>query len=179
MNANINQTTEALFCNACAVKVNSEDQFCNNCGYPLKGTEEEQKTFLMDKNYKEVNLDEANRMIRKTSNTLYYIAGFTLLVGLIQYGTTKQFDYRNSLIIVNFILALIYAGLGFWCRIKPFAAILSAASLYVLIIILNAISNPLTIISGIVFKIVVITLFIRGIKSAMEAEKLKRELNIG
>jgi len=179
MDANLNPTDVAHFCDACSVQVYSEDQFCNSCGYPLKGTDEEQKKFLMDKNHKEINLEEANLMIRKTSNTLYYIAGVTFLVGIIQYATTKQLEYKSSLIIVNFVLALIYAGLGYWCRIKPIAAIISAASLYALIIILNAVSNPLTIISGIFFKIVVITLFVRGIKSALEAEKLKKELNIG
>ena len=84
---------------------------------------------------------------------------------------------KSSLLITNLILGAIYAALGFWCTKKPLAAIISGFSLYVLIFILNAIASPLTIVSGIYFKVVIVLLFIRGIKSAIEAEKLKKELN--
>ncbi len=95
------------------------------------------------------------------------------------YAADKDPQDKNAALLVNVVLAVIFAGLGFWCRTKPLAAIISGSALYALIVILNAIVNPLTILGGIIFKIFIIIYFIRGIKSAIEAEKLKKDLNIG
>ena len=138
----------ALFCKACSAKAEADDTFCTNCGYPLHGTEEEQRYFISVRDAKIIDLSEAQKQIRRSSVALYIIGGLTAV-----------------------------AGLGFWCNKKPLTAIISGASLYALMFILNAVLNPLTILSGIIFKIIIIGLFIRGIKSAIEAEKLKKELN--
>jgi len=179
MDATVNQINERKFCTACYTQVDQEDQFCNSCGYPLKGTEQEQERFMSVRNVKEIDLVEANIKIKRASYALYFIAGATVLMGLIMYGSSKTVEVKNDLLLINIILAAIYAGLGLWCRSKPLAAIISGASLYALVLILNAIVSPLTIVSGIIFKIFIIGYFIRGIKSAVEAEKLKKELNIG
>jgi len=168
-------TEETVYCKSCTAQATANDQFCNSCGYPLKGTEDEQKTFLMDKSHKELNLDEAKRQVRRARNALYCVAGATMLSGLILYGLNKD----GTLLLVNAILAVLFAGIGLWCTRMPLAGVITGTSLYALIIILNAVTSPLTILSGIIFKIFIIGFFIRGIKSAIEAEKLKKELNIG
>ncbi|MGZ3776027.1 MAG: hypothetical protein ACXVI9_00065 [Mucilaginibacter sp.] len=172
-------TEETVYCKSCAAQATANDQFCNSCGYPLKGAEQEQKKFLMDKSYKELNLDEANKQVKRASYALYYIAGATLLSGLILYGVNKGGSQNGTVLLVNTIIAVIFAAIGIWCPRKPLAAIITGASFYALIVILNAVSNPLTILSGIIFKIFIVGCFIRGIKAALEADKLKKELNIG
>ena len=132
----------------------------------------------MLKNTKEILLHDENIKIKRASYALYYIAGATFVGGLIAYGTAKDIQVKNDVLIVNTILALIFACLGFWCKKKPLAAIIAGSSLYALVFILNAVTNPLSILGGIIFKIFIVLYFIRGIKSAIEAEKLKKELNI-
>ena len=144
----------------------------------MKGSEDEQKNFIMIKSTKEIYLEEENIKIKRASYALYYIAGATMVWGLIACGTSKDVETKNSILIANTILALIYAGLGLWSKKKPLTAIISGFSLYILVFILNAITNPISIASGIVFKIFIVVYFIRGIKSAIEADKLKKELNI-
>lgn len=170
---------DTIYCQSCATPATAADQFCADCGYPLKGTEEEQKRFLMDKSYKELNLDEAKKQVKRASYALYYIAGATLVGGLIFYGVNKDSSQSGTVLLINVIVTAIFAAIGFWCPRKPLAAIITGASFYALIFILNAVSNPLTILSGIIFKIFIVGCFIRGIKAALEAEKLKKELNIG
>lgn len=43
-----NSTTEQseITCQCCKEKVNDADGFCQNCGFPLKGTTEEQGKFI-------------------------------------------------------------------------------------------------------------------------------------
>ena len=170
--------SETISCNSCLNQVDQNDTFCTTCGYPLKGSEDEQKNFMMMKSTKEIYLHEENIKIKRASHALYYIAGATMIWGLIAYGTSKDVETKNSILIVNTVLALIYASLGLWSKKKPLTAIISGFSLYVLVFILNAITNPLSIFSGIVLKIFIVVYFVRGIKSAIEADKLKKELNI-
>jgi hypothetical protein len=172
-------TTPALtLCNACYKHVNEADAFCDNCGYPLKGTEKEQDYFIAVRNAKEIDLDAANKAIKRAGNTLYWIAGATVLMGVIFYFTIHDEASKIDLLIVNLILAGIYVGLGAWSRKKPLAAIISGFALYLIVFLLNAITNPTTIASGIIVKILFIGYFIKGIKSAIDAEKIKKELNI-
>ncbi|MCO4293782.1 hypothetical protein NF867_12995 [Solitalea sp. MAHUQ-68] len=57
-------------CPSCSMIPNETDAFCQQCGYPLKGTEMEQKTFMIDKEYKHVELDELNEAT-KNQKILY------------------------------------------------------------------------------------------------------------
>jgi hypothetical protein len=166
-----------VLCAACFKNITEADAFCNNCGYPLNGTDQEQRFFISERNSKEIDLDHAHKEIKKAGNILFYIAGFTLVLGSILAATSHD-GQSSSLFITNVVLAIIFAGLGFWSRKKPLPAIISGFALYALIIILNAVVSPLTILSGIIFKIIFIGLFIRGVKSAIAAEKLKKELGV-
>lgn len=166
-------------CAACYTDVSVEDAYCQHCGYPLKGTETEQKHFLSEREAKEIDFVEAHKAMKTARNALFYIAGATLVSGFVYYAMSKDPEVKNALLIINIILALIYALLGIWSRSKPLAAIISGSALFSLVFILNAIDNPLTILNGIIFKIFIVTYFVKGIKSAIEAEKLKKELNIG
>jgi len=179
----ITPNTELNLCGCCYKPVNIDDTFCEACGYPLKGSEFEQKEFIATRNIKESDLETANEKIKKASNVLYWIAGATAVVGLLLFMIAYVKDGDNSeqvaTLIVNLVLAIIYLALASWSSKKPFAAIVSGFSLYIIVIILSAIANPVTIAQGIIIKCIFIGYFIKGIKSAMEAEDLKKELNIG
>jgi hypothetical protein len=176
---NITSNTAALnLCEGCFNPINLEDAFCDSCGYPLKGSEMEQKTFILTKNNNEINLAESQKTIKTAGNTLYWIAGGTVLWGIISYFSAADEETKTTVLIVNLILAMLYIGLGVCSKHKPFAAIVSGFSLYTIILILNAIAEPATLARGIVIKIIFIVYFIKGIKSAIEAERIKKELNI-
>ena len=163
-------------CSACYSAIADDDFYCNSCGYPLKGSETEQKHFMSVRSSKEIDLEEANKKIARAGYILYIIAGATLVMGFDMYATSKEKGL--NLMLVNVILAAIYAGLGVWSKKKPLTAIISGFALYALIFLLNAIVSPITILAGILGKIFFVACFIKGIKSAIEAERLKKELNI-
>ena len=169
---------EGVECPACAARATTGDAFCNGCGYPLNGTEKDQRMFLSVRDAKAIDLDAAHKKIRRASTALFVIGALTAVSGFALYAVSKNPETKNSILITNLILGAIYTGLGFWCKIKPLAAIISGLSLYALVFILNAVVNPLTIVGGIIFKIIIIGMFINGIKSAIEAEKIKNELNV-
>ncbi len=120
---------EAIFCSACSKKVNDEDAFCDACGYPLKGTEQDQRYFMSVRNNREIDLDDAYKKIKRAGDILYWIAGGTVIIGLINYYPNRNNPSGSTLLIVNIILGAIYAGLGLWSRKKPLTSIISGFAL--------------------------------------------------
>ncbi|MCO4293783.1 hypothetical protein NF867_13000 [Solitalea sp. MAHUQ-68] len=83
-----------------------------------------------------------------------------------------------ALLIVNGVMAVLFVGLGFWCNKRPASAIIAGMALYGFVQLINAIDNPLTIVQGVIWKIVIIGAMVRGLKAAFRAEKIKKELSI-
>jgi len=73
---------------------------------------------------------------------------------------------------------VIFLGLGFWCKKQPLGAIISALILYIMVQLIAIIQNPLNIISGIIVKVIIIIYLIKGMNSALQAQKIKKELNL-
>ncbi|MFW0715481.1 hypothetical protein [Pedobacter sp. N23S346] len=165
-------------CNCCYKTFSHADIFCNSCGYPLQGTEQEQKTFIAIRNNQEIDLAELDRQVKSARNSLYWIGGVIGLWTLIGFFTSENADDAFSLLIINIILVGGFCALGVWSKTKPAAALISGLSLYIIIQVLNAIVSPMTIFSGIIFKIIIIGYLIKGIKAVLESEKIKKDLNI-
>ena len=87
-------------------------------------------------------------------------------------------DNASALLITNAVVAIIFLLLGYWSEKKPLAAIISGMTLYILVQILAAIDDPLSILKGIIFKVIVISYLIKGLLSALEAEKIKKQYNL-
>ena len=68
--------------------------------------------------------------------------------------------------IIDWIIAAIFIGFGFWSFYKPYVALIAGLIFYLSLILLFAIVDPITIIKGIVLKIIVISYLIYSIKVA-------------
>lgn len=165
-------------CKCCNASVQENDQFCQSCGFPLKGTQEEQDNFIYNRNYKHLELEGLNKKIKSAGTTLYVLSGLFIVYGLIMFAVNSGNDSSSPLLITNGILSIIFLLLGFWSKSKPVAAIISGLSLYALIQILNVIVEPTSILKGIIIKIAIIAYLIKGLQSAFEAEKIRKQLNI-
>ncbi len=83
-----------------------------------------------------------------------------------------------GVIITNLVLAGIFVALGAYTHKKPLVCLIAGLSLYVIVQILLLIVSPVTVVRGIIAKIIVIGLLIKGIQSALAIEKIKKEHNI-
>lgn len=162
-------------CGTCYKDVSADDAFCQNCGYPLKGTDQEQKDFRLQHDFRSIDLNNYTEKTRKAGNSLYWLAGIFVFSGLVFYFTKQDTEGAVATLITNLILAMIFLGLARYSRKKPLACIMSGLALYAIIVILNAIVDPVSIVRGIIFKIVIIGLLVNGLKSALEVEKMKKD----
>jgi len=167
-----------LTCISCFEKINEPDQFCQSCGYPLKGSEEEQKQFFYNRNYQQLMIGSLKKKIKSAGTTLYVLGVLFLIYSLFYFFRYREEDTASATIIAYAVVAIIFVLLAVWSDKKPVAAIISGMVLYLLLQILAAIDNPLNLFSGIIFKIIIITCLINGLNSGMEAERIKKQHNL-
>ncbi len=168
----------AADCKCCFVKTTTADSFCQACGFPLKGTEEVQRQFFTNRNYQHMEMDLLKGKIKSAGTTLYVLAGIFLLYGLIYFFFQRSEDNASALLITNAIVAIIFLLLGYWSEKQPLAAIISGMTLYILVQLLAAFDDPLSIFKGIIFKVIIISYLIKGLSSALAAEKIKKQYNL-
>ena len=173
-------------CPECSTTIAPGKIFCNNCGFPVNGSDEQKKDWDINRYVLQAKLDIAKKRIRSAGIWLYVLAGIAILVGLV-IGFLMPPSVAHNLSgtspavfgIIYVTMGLMYLGLGLLSRKRPFAALLIALIVYITIILMSAIASPVSIFSGIIFKVLIIIALVRGVMSGYEAEKLKKELNIG
>lgn len=152
------EESKPLTCYCCNESYNETDKFCEHCGYPFQASPEEQKQFSI--NYTTLNFEKdiVKHRVREARIVLLILAIFTAISAIV-------FLIIHSsllLLIINLILAGLYAGLSFWAKKKAFAALLTGGLIYVSVITLNAFVEPESIASGIIFKVIFIVMFIKA-----------------
>ena len=165
-------------CKCCFVAINTADHFCQSCGFPLQGSEEEQSRFFTQRNYQQMQMHELNKKMESARNALYVLAAIFMLSGLFLFFVNRTEDSASGILITNTIVAVIFLLLGYWSAKKPLASIVSGMVLFVLVQLITIFDDPLSIFKGIILKIVIISYLIKGLMSALEAEKIQKQYNI-
>lgn len=167
----INESSNVT-CENCKAVVEASKKFCPHCSFPIGGTEEEQRSFRLTVSSRKRLLSDANDKIKSAKQIMYVLAGLIFIFGLIQGFANDDF----GTMIVNLCISLLYLILAAWANKNPFGAILTAFIIYVSLILVNAVIEPTTLFSGIIMKVIVIGGFIKGTRSAKEAQDYLKEL---
>ena len=164
-------------CKNCQKKVFPTDRFCTACGFPMNATEEEENQFYYRIGAKKLQLEELDRKIRNAKTTLYVIAGFMFVVGLIIYLTSRDNDLALAIFLSNVIVAVIFVLLAELSKQRPFIALLSGLLLYITLNLYMIVIEGASPFSGIIIKGIIIVYLVKGINSAREAEQIKKEID--
>ncbi|MDO3644116.1 hypothetical protein [Mucilaginibacter sp. L3T2-6] len=84
------ENTASVKCPSCANLAFDSEVVCSQCNYPLKGTEQDQKDFLFDQDMRSVDVDTADKQLKKARNMLYYIAVIYVLSGFVTYAKNQH-----------------------------------------------------------------------------------------
>jgi len=169
---------ESNSCACCAQHFETSAIYCNSCGFPLQGTKEQQDAHIANRTIKEIDLIDLNRKVITAGNSLYWIAGILTVSTIFSYFMMQDDEDLFAILITSILLIAAFLAFAVWSKTKPAAALISGLSLYVIIQLINAVADPLTIFSGIIFKILIIAYLIKGIIAVTEVDKIKKELNI-
>ncbi|MDB5102917.1 MAG: zinc ribbon protein [Fibrobacteres bacterium] len=193
---------ESPKCSGCGAALNGADDFCGECGAKVNGdgiagagklwsdevdasVKKASKwilavgfmflvfgTFLgfMQKSTR----DTAFANLRQYEDSMTWSApvnGKTVTVGELK--RMVDFEYY-SVFGTNYFLAMVMFVIFFWSKRSPFSAFVTALSIYMGVIVLNAVVDPKTLAQGLILKIAVIAALISGIKAAVPTRGLAR-----
>ncbi len=151
-------------CSQCNSEIQLVQKYCNDCGYPEGGTEQEQSGFHAKQVIKKREQAEASSQIKKARNSIFVVAAIAFLSGIYYYFKLED----SSILIVNTILSLCYLLLGFWSQKRPLVALILALLVYLTTIVINGLLDPTTIYKGILIKIFILGYLSKGINSALQ-----------
>ena len=123
----------------------------------------------------EFSLQGYDKHIRQARNAIFAVAGLLTINLLLLGGTSPEgYEYLWMDIALWSVFIAGFIFLGFWTKKKPYYAIVGALCLYALFIFLNAALDISTLVKGILFKIIIIVLLVKGINDAKEAQELQK-----
>lgn len=136
-----------ILCSACGKPVKPNDRFCGACGHEMPPAEHHLH----------------NKHVKSAMHAIIVLAVLFAVAGVFLYSVTND----KADLVVYLILSGIMAGLAWWSRRAPLAAVLVATATYIALIVVNAILDPKTLGQGLLVKIIIIALLVRGIKAAL------------
>lgn len=114
--------------------------------------------------------DTARRALSNLSNyaaeEMVQIEGKTYKVADLR---AKIESEPNQILILNLTLAAIMIGLFFWSKRSPLPAIATALAVYVGVIFISFLLEPVSLVQGIIVKIIVLAALTSGLRSALAA----------
>ena len=164
--------SEFLTCEHCQAQVISTVKFCNSCSFPVGGNEEDKRSFRLTIGNKKRQVKDAEEKIKTCKTIIYILAGIVFISGLV-FGFAQD-DF--VLMIVNLCISLLYLILAAWSEKSPFGAILTAFIIYITLMFINFFIDPASLFRGLLFKILFIGAFVKGVRSAKEAKDILGEL---
>lgn len=115
-----------------------------------------------------------DKHIRQARNAIFAVA--ILITISVLFLAFNNSDYNEYIWLDVLIYGVFVAGfvfLGLWTKKKPYYAIVGALILYALFIALNAVLDITTLYKGIILKIIVVVLLVKGINDAKETQERK------
>ncbi len=81
-----------LFCKCCNAAISDQDMYCSSCDFPLKATDDEQRSFIYQRGYKKEELKKLDIRVGYASIVLYILGGLLLLNGLVTFLLTHKMN---------------------------------------------------------------------------------------
>lgn len=147
--------------------------FCPSCGFPQRGTELEQKRFLIERNKMKVNVNETEASIGIARLVLFGL-------GVLNGGVAAFLFHLNFWNdgMAQAVVAALYGALGWWAGKKPFPALLAGLVLYLTFICISVLVNPDSLFSGIYLKFIIASSLVYGMQAVKKAERMRKEMEV-
>lgn len=175
-----------LRCPACNAEIELLDEFCGKCGHALGSPDRYIShqsvksattaiivlaviyavfgTILYFSMQGQTEIALENLAEFQDDEILQPVDGVTYTAG--EMRKLVIWEHRGVL-VVNLILCALMLVLAWWSKAKPLPAILIATAIFAVVQVLGAIIDPKTLAQGIIVKIIIVAVLVRGIKGAL------------
>lgn len=142
-------------CGACGAPLLEAAQFCEKCGA-------DQAQVSMDRDV--AHMLHAGKM-RNASQSLVWVAGLMVVGQFLMFGIGGGEDVFG--LGVGLGIAALFFGFWRWSKRQPLAATASALGVFVTLHVANAFLDPATIAQGLIVKIVILVILVRGVRAGV------------
>ena len=160
-------------CSNCKSSMEITQDYCQQCGFPENKEDKEKDQFHYRIKLKKNVLAEAQKKLKNVKILLFILAALNLIVGIFYASTLGV----GAEFLGCMISAAVFVGCAFWVDKQALTGILAAFIFYLLLQVISIIISPVNIFSGILWKIIIITVFIKGINSAKDYKDYKAQLS--
>lgn len=160
------ESSEKSVCYCCSSPYFSWETKCDKCGYPLKGTPEEQKEFSINYTLKNYDGDLSRNKVRSAQSLFFIISALTFISAFIYFILGKT---HWIFLVIDINIGLAYISFAIWSKYKAFAAIFTGSIFFISLFLLKVILIPHAI--GILVLIINITIIVFLIRTCIKAYK--------
>lgn len=158
-------------CKNCQKEVTPNESICSRCLYPLQGTDKEKASFIAKQILQKGDVTDAFEGLKKARIILFGLGAINLIYLSISWF--KDADIIGS--IFNAILAIFFIGCGFLSFKKPALAFLLPLTITGLYYLLIFIVSPFSLLSGLLWKVIIISGLAYAFASTRKANKALKE----
>jgi hypothetical protein len=157
-----------MTCPNCNSTFDTHVDHCSKCGYPFSGTEKEKSLFIAQQIIKVGHIDDAKESLKTAKTTLFSIGVVNIILTF--FSTTSPIVLAFSIIIGS-----VFIVFGFIVEKKPFLFLVIPFTLLMVFYIGDALIDPMTLVKGLLWKVMYFTALVYAIVRVKRAEKIKKE----
>ncbi|QQS50991.1 MAG: hypothetical protein IPM71_15665 [Bacteroidota bacterium] len=163
---------EMIKCPTCKTEYEQQPDNCGNCGYPFSGTDKEKSHFVAHQILKKGKISDTKENIRNARIILFVIAAFNILLPILKYSEVTNGGVQIG---IGIFIGFIFLFFGIIAKKKPFISILIPLILLIIFYALIAIIQPISLVQGVVWKVIFITGLVYSLITIKESDKIKKE----
>jgi len=158
-------------CKNCKTQLIDSLSACITCNFPINGSEKEQARFIAKQVIDKADVKESFSRLKNARYILFFLGGFYLLVPIV--SLIKEANI--VLFIINFLIGIFFIGSGLLTFKKPKIALIIPLCLIVFYYLILLIVDPISLMSGILWKVIVLSGLIYGLVSILKSDKILNE----
>ena len=161
-------------CSYCKAVISQVEVHCENCGFPLAGTEKEKAIFIGQQTLRKSKVDSSKKMVGKTRIILYIVAGFQLLDAILFYTLYDNFVDA----ILHLIIAAFLATFSYLSPKKPILFISLSLGVMLSYYLLLFLVDPMFLYQGILWKFAIVMALLYTLYDAIESHNIKKKYKL-
>jgi hypothetical protein len=157
-----------MTCPNCNSTVDTHVDNCLKCRYPFSGTEKEKSLFIAQQIIKVGHIDDAKGSLKTAKTTLFVIGVVNILLTF--------FSATSPIVLgLSIFIGSVFIVFGFIVEKKPFLFLIIPLALLLLFYIGDALVDPMTLVRGVLWKVIYVTALVYAVIRVKRAEKIKKE----
>lgn len=159
-------------CPTCKTAFEQQPAKCENCGYPFSGTHDERAHFVAHHIMKKGKLSDTKDSIKQARIILFIIAGFNIIVPIFSYANAQS---GWIVMEISMLIGILFLFFGIMAKKKPFVSLLIPLILLITAYLVNFLIEPISLLQGILWKVIFIGALVYSLVSIRESEKIIKE----